>query len=118
MYKVQYLLVSGQYLQGTQRSVETWTIHGLAVKIAFQLGLHSADASLRFPSLEREIRKRVWYGCVMLDRTLCMTFGRPAAIPEDYVQIDLPAAYNHDQPMTVLERQVQEASLQFYNSTM
>lgn len=67
---VQYLLLMGQYLQGTQKSIQTWTIHGLAVKAAFQLGLHSSEASKRFAPLEREIRKRVWFGCVILDRSV------------------------------------------------
>jgi hypothetical protein len=65
---VQYLLLMGQYLQGTQKSIQTWTIHGLAVKAAFQLGLHSSEASKRLSPLEREIRKRVWFGCIVLDR--------------------------------------------------
>jgi hypothetical protein len=65
---VQYLLLMGQYLQGTQKSIQAWTIHGLAVKAALQLGLHSSEALRRFPPLEREIRKRTWFGCVVLDR--------------------------------------------------
>jgi hypothetical protein len=65
---VQYLLLMGQYLQGTQKSIQTWTIHGLAVKAAFQLGLHSSEVSKRLSPLEREIRKRVWFGCIVLDR--------------------------------------------------
>jgi hypothetical protein len=109
---VQYLLLMGQYLQGTQKSVEAWAVHGLAVKAAFQLGLHSSEASQAFSPLDREIRKRVWFGCVILDRygddllktqcisqplisilfprTLSMTFGRPAAIPESYVKLEMP----------------------------
>lgn len=65
---VQYLLVLGQYLQGTQKSVQAWTTHGLAISAAFQLGLHSPEANRRFPPLESEIRKRTWYGCILLDR--------------------------------------------------
>ncbi|GKZ27604.1 hypothetical protein AbraCBS73388_005129 [Aspergillus brasiliensis] len=65
---VQYLLLMGQYLQGTQKSVQAWTVHGLAVKAALQLGLHSKDASQAFSPLERETRKRTWFGCVVLDR--------------------------------------------------
>jgi hypothetical protein len=65
---VQFLLIMGQYLQGTQKSVQAWSIHGLTVKAAFQLGLHSSVASKRFSPFEQEIRKRTWYGCVVLDR--------------------------------------------------
>ncbi|CAL5868861.1 uncharacterized protein PFLUO_LOCUS3088 [Penicillium psychrofluorescens] len=87
---VQYLLILGQYLQGTQKSVQAWTTHGLAVSAAFQLGLHSPEANRRFSPLESEIRKRTWYGCILLDRTLSMTFGRPCTIPESYVKLDMP----------------------------
>lgn len=74
---VQYLLLASQYLQGTPRSSQTWTLHGLAVKGAFAIGLHSNQASQRFTALENEIRKRTWFGCILLDRVLSMTFGRP-----------------------------------------
>jgi hypothetical protein len=65
---VQYLLLVTQYMQGTRSSNQTWTTHGLAVKVALQLGLHSAETSKRFPPVEREMRKRTWFGCVVLDR--------------------------------------------------
>lgn len=58
----------GQYLQGTHKSVQAWMIHGLTVKAAMQLGLQSKDASRAFTPLEQEIRKRTWFGCVVLDR--------------------------------------------------
>ena len=119
--RVQYLLLTGQYLQGTQRSVEAWTVHGLAVKGALQLGLHSTAASSRFSPLDQEFRKRTWYGCVVLDRTLSMTFGRPAAIPDDYIRIQLPQNLgpvgndaNHE-PANDLQREV---SVDFFNTTM
>lgn len=87
---VQYLLVLGQYLQGTQKSVQAWTVHGLAITTALQLGLQSPKMNRAFPPLECEIRKRVWFGCILLDRTLSMTFGRPAMIHESYLTLDLP----------------------------
>ena len=87
---VQYLLILGQYLQGTQKSVQAWTVHGLAITTALQLGLQSPKTNRAFPPLECEIRKRVWYGCILLDRTLSMTFGRPAMIHENYLKLALP----------------------------
>jgi hypothetical protein len=76
IHVVQYLLLMGQYLQGTQKSVQAWTVHGLAVKAALQLGLHSKDASQAFSPLEREIRKRTWFGCVVLDRYVSLLLHR------------------------------------------
>ncbi|KAH7141726.1 c6 zinc finger domain-containing protein [Dactylonectria macrodidyma] len=93
---VQYLLLTSQYLQGTQKAVQTWNTHGLAVKAALSIGLHSKIASSKLPLLQREMSKRTWYGCVILDRSLSMTYGRPSAIPEDYIKIDLPTPIPDD----------------------
>ncbi|KAK2596585.1 hypothetical protein N8I77_013466 [Diaporthe amygdali] len=91
---VQAMLLMSQYLQGTHRSVMTWNMHGIAVKAAFQLGLHSTTSLKAYTPLERETRTRTWFGCVMLDRTLSMTFGRPPAIPESYIRTPLPQPYS------------------------
>jgi len=72
---VQYLLLTSQYLQGTNKSVQTWTMHGLAVKAAFSIGLHSTEATAKFSPIEQEMRKRTWFGCVLLDRCVSCAFG-------------------------------------------
>jgi Fungal specific transcription factor domain/Fungal Zn(2)-Cys(6) binuclear cluster domain len=116
---VQFLLLVGQYLQGTRQSLETWTVHGLAVKAALQLGLHSDDEAIkRFPPLEREIRKRTWYGCILLDKTLSMTFGRPPTIHEDYVRVDLPACYPESLPVDTGTNPSELVSLECFNATI
>ncbi|KAF6805726.1 fungal specific transcription factor domain-containing protein [Colletotrichum sojae] len=92
---VQVMLLMSQYLQGSQRSVQTWAIHGIAVKAALELGLHSELAIQRFDPLEREMRIRTWYGCMALDRTLSMTFGRPPIIPQTYIRMSLPKHFVH-----------------------
>ncbi|KAK7224688.1 hypothetical protein V2G26_012691 [Clonostachys chloroleuca] len=95
---VQYLLLVSQYRQGTKSSAQTWATHGLAVKVALQLGLHSSEALKKFSPLEREIRKRTWFGCIVLDRTLSMTLGRPASIPQSYSRLELPSYYDGIEP--------------------
>ncbi|KAF2801517.1 uncharacterized protein BDZ99DRAFT_492508 [Mytilinidion resinicola] len=117
---VQFLLLMSQYLQGTERSIETWNVHGLTVKAAYQLGLHSRDALNQYPPLEREIRKRTWFGCVVLDRTLSMTMGRPASIPENFVKLDLPCSFKSILPagMNSHQNSTDEHSVEFYTGTI
>ncbi|KAF9691803.1 hypothetical protein EKO04_010190 [Ascochyta lentis] len=117
---VQLLLLMSQYLQGTDRSIETWNIHGLAVKAAYQLGLHSPNALKLYPNPEREVRKRTWFGCVLLDRTLSMTFGRPSSIPDKYVKLDLPSADAMHLSLSpnAASSSVGDASSQFYAATI
>lgn len=65
---VQYLLLLAQYLQATHNSVQTTNALGLAVNTAIRIGLHSRQASESLAPLERELRNRTWYLCVVLDR--------------------------------------------------
>ncbi|EXJ54849.1 uncharacterized protein A1O5_12915 [Cladophialophora psammophila CBS 110553] len=87
---VQALLLILQYLQGTQQSARTWTLQGLTVHAAFQIGLHSPAENAKYGPLEREIRKRCWHMCCIMDRTCSMTFGRPQSIRQDYQLEELP----------------------------
>ncbi|KAL3446049.1 fungal-specific transcription factor domain-containing protein [Aspergillus insuetus] len=117
---VQYLLLVTQYMQGTRSSNQTWTTHGLAVKVALQLGLHSAETSKRFPPVEREMRKRTWFGCVVLDRNLSMTFGRPTSIPEHYSRLEPPIYYDtfEERQRQIEARQRCRYSTDSFNATI
>lgn len=64
---VQVFLLMGIYLEGTTSSSLAWTFHSLTVKGAYQLGLHYLG-SKNHSLLDREIRRRAWYCCIMNDR--------------------------------------------------
>jgi hypothetical protein len=64
---VQLFFLMSSYLQGTTHSSLAWTFHGLAVKGAYQLGLHFMG-STNLSHLDREVRRRLWYLCAMNDR--------------------------------------------------
>ncbi|KAF7194431.1 ABC-transporter-regulating transcription factor [Pseudocercospora fuligena] len=87
---VQALLLMCQYRQGTQSSNEAYLLHGLAVRLAIQIGLHSKTACGSLSPLDAEIRKRTWFACVYVDSTLAMTYGRPISIPDNYTSFELP----------------------------
>jgi hypothetical protein len=55
------------YLEGTRYSSLAWTFHGMAVKGAYQLGLHFGGSKNHTP-LAWEVRRRLWYWCVINDR--------------------------------------------------
>lgn len=67
MCLVQLFLLMEAYLEGTTSSSLAWTLHGLAVKGAYQLGLHVVD-SKNMSQIDREVHRRSWYWCVMNDR--------------------------------------------------
>ncbi|CEL03670.1 hypothetical protein ASPCAL04818 [Aspergillus calidoustus] len=75
---VQLGLLMGFYLQSTERFSKCRNITGLAIRMAqnmgLQLGLEEARRkglfALHATQLDCEIRIRVWYGCVLLDRNI------------------------------------------------
>ena len=65
---VQTLLLVAQYLQCTQYPTRCWAVVGLACRIAQGLGMHLNYPAAKYSSLELEMRRRVWHGCMLLDR--------------------------------------------------
>lgn len=72
---VQMLLLTGVYLQSTECGTRCWNVVGLAIRVAQGLGLHFNDVMANQDSQsESEIRRRVWYSCVLLDRLATVVF--------------------------------------------
>jgi hypothetical protein len=64
---VQTLLLTGQYLQSTFNPQRCWNCIGVACRIAQALGLHVEEFPQKKGMLGLEMRRRVWYSCVLLD---------------------------------------------------
>ncbi|KAL2128285.1 hypothetical protein VTI74DRAFT_9386 [Chaetomium olivicolor] len=78
---VQCLLLMSQYLQATSNAHQTWMVVGTAVRTAQSLGLHLPETSSGIADpAERELVRRLWHGCVLMDRMVSMTHGRPPMI--------------------------------------
>lgn len=65
---VQMLLLTGVYLQSAQNANRCWNIIGLAIRVAQGMGLHVERARPRQTQLDREMRRRIWHCCLVLDR--------------------------------------------------
>ncbi|KAK4195296.1 fungal-specific transcription factor domain-containing protein, partial [Triangularia verruculosa] len=76
---VQTLLLMTLLLQSTPFPSRCWTSLGVAGRVAQGLGLHTEAGRRGRSELEREVRRRAWHGCVILDMCsiVSMTFGRP-----------------------------------------
>lgn len=64
---------------------------GLTVRVAMSLGLHRELPGWQIGLLERETRRRVWWGLFIFDSGAATTFGRLILLPED---IDVKPVYN------------------------
>ena len=66
---VQMLLLTGVYLQSAQSANRCWNVIGLAIRAAQGLGLHvETSKSRRQCQVDREVRRRIWHCCLVLDR--------------------------------------------------
>lgn len=67
--RVQCLLMMGLFLQSTCQSHQCWMTIGSAIRMAQSLGLHLSSSSKPDVTFrETEIARRVWHGCVFMDR--------------------------------------------------
>ncbi|KAL1728994.1 fungal-specific transcription factor domain-containing protein [Schizophyllum commune] len=97
---VQALLLMGYREIGIGAMAEAWTYIGMAVRMAQDLGMHrTADGWSRtrlggklFSEEELSERKRIWYGCVIMDKYVSAYIGRPLGIFERDFDTPLPSA--------------------------
>lgn len=64
---VQLLLLRGFYLLCTPHADRCWATAGVALRVAQAIGLQSTKIIPVSTQLYREMRRRVWYNCFLLD---------------------------------------------------
>ncbi|KAJ5146670.1 hypothetical protein N7526_000022 [Penicillium atrosanguineum] len=78
---IQCLLLMAQYLQSTNSAHQCWIVTGLAIRNAQSLGLHLPQTIAHLHSFQdKQLARKLWHGCVLMDRVISMTFGRPAMV--------------------------------------
>ena len=93
----QALLLLGYREVGIGAMAQAWLYVGMAVRMAQDLGLHksaeewtSVGGRSLFSRAELQERRRIWYGCVVMDKYVCTYIGRPVAITERDFDTELP----------------------------
>ncbi|KAI0824538.1 fungal-specific transcription factor domain-containing protein [Trametes gibbosa] len=93
----QALLLLGYREVGIGAMAQAWLYVGMAVRMAQDLGLHKSAETWTavggrslFSRAALQERRRVWYGCVVMDKYVCTYIGRPVAICERDFDTELP----------------------------
>ncbi|KAG8672227.1 hypothetical protein FPOAC2_05599 [Fusarium poae] len=92
---VQALLLAAQFSISSEYPTRCYNLVGLACRIAVGLGLHTERHAGKRSNLENEVRRRVWYGCLQMEMTICMTLGRPPVL-EMTDDVLIPSAVDDD----------------------
>ncbi|KAL4734369.1 fungal-specific transcription factor domain-containing protein [Aspergillus similis] len=88
---VQVLLFIAHYLQGSQTPNRCWHAIGTACRLAQGLGLHATVGDEHRSFAQKQMRRRVWHGCRMLDLATSTMLGRPA-MTSQHSLVPLPEA--------------------------
>ncbi|RKF57850.1 putative transcriptional regulatory protein PB1A11.04c [Erysiphe neolycopersici] len=105
---VQALLMLGLYEWSQTRGLSAWLNVGMAIRLAFSLGLayiddpghrSSYDSRTPLPSthpregaMEKEVRRRTLWSCFIMDRMLSAGRNRPTMITIDKLAVQLPCS--------------------------
>lgn len=93
------LLILGLHEFGTCQGGRSWSLGGMAIRMAYALQLHrdldydplkrnKNVAQLSF--IDREIRRRTMWACFLMDRFNSSGTDRPSFIKEDTIKVQLP----------------------------
>ncbi|KAF2027454.1 hypothetical protein EK21DRAFT_114811 [Setomelanomma holmii] len=80
---VQALVLLSNLSQKRNSPNTGWNLLGLAVRTAFSLALHRELPHWNISLVDREIRRRVWWGLFIFDSGASTTFGRVILLPHD-----------------------------------
>jgi transcriptional regulatory protein GAL4 len=87
---VQSLTLISNYLQKRDRPNSSYNYLGLAVRMAFGLGLHKDFPRCKSNLLHEEIRRCTWWCLYIFDAGSTITFGRPLTISSAGIDAKLP----------------------------
>ncbi|KAJ7872888.1 fungal-specific transcription factor domain-containing protein [Mycena olivaceomarginata] len=90
LYDLQYYCLAVQFLSGSAGPQGCWTLVGVGLRLAQDMGAHRRKARIEVPSVESELTKRAFWVLVCQDRTLSAGVGRPCALQYEDFDLDLP----------------------------
>ncbi|KAA1476286.1 hypothetical protein DENSPDRAFT_806972 [Dentipellis sp. KUC8613] len=91
LYDLQMYSLFILYLQGCSGQIACWTMAGIGIRVAQDVGAHRRKVYNPTRTVEDELWKRAFWVLVVLDRMMSAGLGRPCAIQEEDFDIDLPA---------------------------
>lgn len=98
---VQALVLISNFTQKRNKPNTGWNFLGVAVRMALSLGLHRELPQWNISLLQKEMRRRLWWGVYIFDSGASITFGRAILLPERHM-IDVKGVLNiHDAVRTV-----------------
>ncbi|KAI0303129.1 fungal-specific transcription factor domain-containing protein [Russula brevipes] len=93
---VQCFVLMSSFLCSINCLPQAWLLIGQAVRAAQDLGLHRSPKRLFIPAVEKETRRKIWWGVYTLDRMLALALGRPIGAEDVDCDVELPIDLDDD----------------------
>ncbi|KAL0577502.1 Gypsy retrotransposon integrase-like protein 1 [Marasmius crinis-equi] len=90
LYELQYYCLAGLYTFGTPCPSLAWTIVGIGIRRAVEMGAHRRMPDGHKPTVNDEQKKRIFWVLITADRLICNFLGRPSAIRDEDFDLELP----------------------------
>ncbi|KAF7355118.1 hypothetical protein MSAN_01427400 [Mycena sanguinolenta] len=87
---VQCFILLSSFLCSVNCLPQAWILVGQAVRIGQDLGLHRSPRRLVITPIEKETRRKIWWGVYALDRMLALALGRPLGVNDTDCDVELP----------------------------
>jgi hypothetical protein len=87
---VQCLILMSSFLCSVNCLPQAWLLVGQAVRTAQDLGLHRSPRRLLVSPIDKETRRKIWWGVYSLDRMLALALGRPLGVEDSDCDVELP----------------------------
>ncbi|KAI0787277.1 fungal-specific transcription factor domain-containing protein [Fomes fomentarius] len=101
LYDLQIYALTAGFLQGTSAPQACWTIIGVGIRMAQDVGAHRKKVYSASPTIEEELWRRAFWVLVAMDRQTSFALGRPCAIQDEDFDIDLPTECDDEYWMAV-----------------
>ncbi|KAG5643433.1 hypothetical protein DXG03_000941 [Asterophora parasitica] len=89
LHELQFYALVGQFLQASSVPQACWTVVGMGVRVAQDVGAHRRN--IRGPhTVEDELWKRAFWVLVCMDRLFSSSLGRPCSIHDEDFDVEMP----------------------------
>jgi len=96
LQNVQAMGLTGMYLLASKQTNRSWNVAGLAIRLAYGMGLHLRNVASTLNAGQKEMRVRVWYSVCYLEATLALITGRPSGLQAHQSSALLPRSGDFD----------------------
>uniref|UniRef100_A0A0D2YKG4 Xylanolytic transcriptional activator regulatory domain-containing protein n=1 Tax=Fusarium oxysporum (strain Fo5176) TaxID=660025 RepID=A0A0D2YKG4_FUSOF len=92
--KTRALLLMTYWYETLNDQKDTWHWMGMAISLAYTIGLHRNPGLTSMTPAKKKLRKRIWWWCCMRDRLIALGMRQPSRIKDE--DFDVPMLEESD----------------------